>query len=242
VRRPRRALRAAAAGLAALAGCSGAPGLPAPATEQARDIADLWRIFVVAAAAVAAVVYLLIGFSVVRFRARGREGLPPQFRQHLPLEVLYTAIPLVLVAALFVLTVRTESRVERLAARPDLTVRVTGFTWSWRFDYEGTGLSVVGTPDAPPELVLPTRRTIRFELASPDVVHSFFVPAFHFKRDVIPGFPNRFDVVLPLPGTWGGACAEFCGLDHARMTFRLRALPPEEFEAWLAARRSGAGG
>jgi cytochrome c oxidase subunit 2 len=93
---------------------------------------------------------------------------------------------------------------------------------------------VVGTPDDPPEAVLPTGGPVRVVLTSPDVIHSFYVPEFLFKRDAIPGRTTSFDLTIERPGIYRGRCAEFCGLDHWRMRFTIRAVSPTEFEAWLA--------
>ncbi|MGB0114020.1 MAG: hypothetical protein WBP59_12425, partial [Ilumatobacteraceae bacterium] len=120
---------------------------------------------------------------------------------------------------------------------PDLVVHVTAYQWSWEFEYPESGVVIVDSSDvADPELVLPASSTIRFDLESVDVVHSFWLTAFRFKRDMIPGSPSNFRV--DMDGTTGyfpnaGVCAEFCGLDHARMRFSVRVLPPDEFDAWL---------
>jgi len=82
--------------------------------------------------------------------------------------------------------------------------------------------------------VLPTDRTIQFELISNDVVHSFWVPRFVTKRDLTPGITTRLEVSVDEPGEWTGVCSEFCGLDHWKMNFVVRAVPPDEFDAWVA--------
>jgi cytochrome c oxidase subunit 2 len=182
----------------------------------------------------------LILWATIRYRRRpGDDDLPPQFREHLGLEIAYTLIPILIVVGLFVLTYRTETTVEDLVAAPAATVRVEAFNWSWRFTYEDSGATVFGTPDDPPEAVLPVGRPVRFLLTSPDVIHSFFVPDFLFKRDAIPGRTTMFDLTIDRPGTYQGRCAEFCGLDHWRMRFTIRAVPPAEFEAWLAEQAAG---
>lgn len=215
-------------------------GAPEGGTEEGRRISDLWAVFFVAGLAVASIVIGLILWSVIRYRKRGDE-LPPQFRLHVPVEITYIVIPVVIVAFLFALTFDTEVDVERLARDPDVTVDVRGFTWSWRFDYRDQGVTVIGTPQQPPELVLPVGRTVRIVLTSGDVIHAFYVPGFLFKRDAIPGRVTEFDLVPQEEGEFRGFCAEFCGLDHARMTFTLRTVSPEEFEAWLEASRAAEG-
>ena len=114
---------------------------------------------------------------------------------------------------------------------------VTGLQWGWRFQYPESDVTVVGDAHHPPTLVLPAGRTIGFDLVSVDVIHSFYVPAFLDKRDVVPGEENRVDVTTTRPGRFSGLCAEFCGLDHARMGFTVDVVPPSEFEAWLVAQR-----
>jgi cytochrome c oxidase subunit 2 len=215
-----------------LASCGGLGG----ATSQGREIEGVWVVFLWAGAGVAAIVYGLIIWSIVRYRRRrgDDEDLPPQFRQSVPVEILYTVLPLLIVGGLFVLTYRAETTVEGRDPEPGATVGVEAYDWSWRFTYEGTGVSVFGTPDDPPEAVLPVGETVRIRLTSADVIHAFFVPDFLFKRDAIPGRTTTFDLSIEEPGRYRGQCAEFCGLDHWRMRFTIRAVPPEEFDRWLA--------
>jgi cytochrome c oxidase subunit II len=216
---------------ALLAGC----GRLDAATTQGREIGGLWQVVLWAGIGVAAVVYTLIIWATIRYRRRpDEEDLPPQFRANIPLEVVYTLVPILIVAALFVLTYRTETAVEDLDSEPPTTVAVEAFNWSWRFTYEGTDVSIAGTPDAPPEAVLPVGETVRIRLTASDVIHSFYLPDFLFKRDAIPGRTTEFDLTLDEPGVYRGQCAEFCGLDHWRMRFTIRAVPRAEFEAWLA--------
>jgi cytochrome c oxidase subunit 2 len=139
-----------------------------------------------------------------------------------------------IVASLFVVTYRAETTVEGLDPEPATTVSVEAFNWSWRFTYEGTPVSISGTPDNPPQAVLPVGETVRIRLTAADVIHSFYLPDFLFKRDAIPGRTTEFDLTLDEPGVYRGQCAEFCGLDHWRMRFTIRAVPRSEFDAWLA--------
>jgi cytochrome c oxidase subunit 2 len=193
-------------------------------------------VFFVAALAVGGVVSALILWSVIRYRRR-EGGRSAQFRDNLPLEITYTVIPIAIVTALFVLTFRVENRVSRLSdpgapEAPVATIEVTAFNWSWRFDY-GNGVVVTGTPDDPPEMVVPVGEPVRIVLTSEDVVHAFYVRDFLFKRDATPGLVQRFDFLVDREGIYEGQCAEFCGLDHARMRFTVRAVSPAEFSTWL---------
>ena len=220
---------------AVLGGCAGGPdfGAPEPASRQGDDVLELWRGSVVAALAVGALVWGLIVWSCVRYRRRS-DDLPSQTPENIPLEVTYVAIPLLVVAALFGFTMVTQDRVTALADDPDLVVEVTGFQWSWEFTYPTQGVEVVSDGDVPPRLVLPVGATVRFELESTDVNHSFWVPEFLVKRDLIQGVDNAVDVDVERAGEWTGRCAEFCGLDHWRMGFTVRVVEPDEFDAWVA--------
>lgn len=215
--------------------------LPTPRSTEARAIATLWDQFIVAAILVGGLVWTLITLALLRYRRRpGDENrVPPQIGHITWLEVLWTAVPIVTILVLFGLTLSTLSKVDAQAATP-VTVDVTAFRWSWRFDYEGSGVSVIGGPETQPEMVVPIGEPIRINLNAVDVDHSFFVPAFLFKRDAIPGKPNAFDITITDPGTYSGQCAEFCGVFHARMTLTVRAVTRPEFDAWIAQQQSGA--
>lgn len=230
--------RAAAIGLVSavlLAGCSGRFGVPEPASEQGSEVLDLWRVLFLVAAALGALVVGLLVWVVLRYRRpKGATGLPAQRRENLPLEILYTAVPLVVVAVVFGLTLRAQGPVNRLSRTPALRVEVTGFQWGWRFRYPAQRVTVVGDSNTPPTLVLPVGQTTRLRLGSPDVVHSFFVPAFLVKRDAIPGMDNDIDVRPTRVGRFGGSCGEFCGLDHGRMTFDVEVVEVQQFQQWAA--------
>ena len=234
--RPARSVAKRAAGglvlMAMLTAC-GRFGAPRGGTEQARDISDLYGLMFSAAIAVAAVVYGLILWSLWRYRRRN-DDLPPQFRKHIPLEVLYTIVPVLVVGWLFVATIRTENPIDDLKPGPDLVLNVTGFQWQWKFEYPDHGVSITGGPDRPPEIWLPIGERVRITLRAPDVIHSFYVPEFLFKRDAIPGTVNEFDFVVEEEGVFRGECAEYCGLEHSQMIFTIRGAPPAEFEDWIA--------
>lgn len=226
-------------GLAVLvAGC-----LPAARTTQAQAISTLWTQFIVAAAIVGGLVWTLITIAIVRYRRRaGDENrLPPQIGHITWLEVVWTSLPILTILLLFGMTLSTLGKVDALAAAPPVTVNVTAFRWQWRFDYAGTNVSVVGGPETQPEMVVPVGEPVHIVLTSADVDHSFYVPAFLFKRDAIPGRTNQFDLTITDPGTYSGQCAEFCGVFHDRMTLTVRAVTRPEFDAWLS-RQSAASG
>lgn len=239
VRRPKAVLILPVLALLAVPACSSRFGAPDPSSRQAGDVVELWRLFVGASLVVGGIVIGLIVFSMARYRGR-KPGEPAAFNKHIPLEIVYTAIPVLIVAGLFYATFGVERTVDSTSATPSITVEVTAFDWSWRFAYAGTNVVITGHTGAPPTLVLPEGRTVRIELRSADVIHSFFVPDLLFKRDAIPGRTNVFQFVPDRPGTFLGECAEFCGLNHAEMTFDVRVLPGAEFDAWLAQREAAA--
>lgn len=205
-------------------------------TNQAPRILSLWQGSWIAALAVGLVVWGLIVWSVIFHRRRhGSTDLPPQTRYNLPIEVLYTVVPFIMVAVFFYFTARDEERIMRVSSNPDHRITVTGVQWSWQFTYTSDGgAQTTGTPGRPPTLVLPEGESVQFRLLSDDVIHSFWVPAFLFKMDVIPGRPNTFEIVPEQQGTFKGKCAELCGQDHARMLFNVRVVSPEEYDTYVA--------
>ena len=207
---------------------------PEPITSQGEQVSDLYTIFSVIAAVIFVVVAGLIGWSLIRYRARpGDDELPPQFHTNLKLEITWFAIPQAIVIGLFIATAFVLVDVNDEADDPAVTVDVEAFQWGWRFGYGGTDVSIIGIPQDPAEIVLPVNEPITFVLNSNDVVHAFYIPKFLNKRDVIPGKENRFSVTIQEEGTYQGFCAEFCGLLHDRMPFTVQAVSSASFESWL---------
>lgn len=236
---------AAFAGALLLTGCSSRGGVPDPASRQGEDVLDLWRILLGAGIAVGALVVGLVLWTVLRYRrpkAAAADDLPKQTDANIPIEVFYTVVPLIIVAVLFGLTMRTQNRVTKESESPDLAVEVTGFQWGWRFRYPAQGVTITGDANTPPTLVLPVGANVRLRLVAADVVHSFFVPAFLVKKDLIPGVDNSLEIRPSEPGRYPAVCAEFCGLDHWRMTFDVEVVTPEAFQAFVADQQPVPGG
>jgi cytochrome c oxidase subunit 2 len=224
----------------ALTACDTTFGQKSGVTKQSHGMSDLWRAGMIAAIIVGSLVVSLTVWCMVRYRRRGRDDVPDQRQYHIPLEIAYTAIPVVIVLVFFGFSWAVQNNVDALKAHPDVTVDVQGFQWQWRFHYREANVTVVGVPDKTPVMVVPVGKTIRLVLTSHDVIHSFYVPQFLFKRDVVPGLTNRFDITPDTTGTFRGYCAEFCGLDHARMTFAVRVLSPADYRSWIARHRGAA--
>ncbi len=235
------------------AGC-----LPQSATAQSRGIADLYVLFLAIGGVVMAVVYGPLTWSILRHRRRD-DTLPDQVRGNARLEFVWTAVPAVTVVALFVMTVIALARADAAptpetetggggaqpgaqggtqgAAGP-IALAVEAFRWGWTFSYPNEGVTVSGVTGSTPEVVVPVGQPVQVTLTAADVEHAFYVPAFLFKRDAVPGRPSSFYLTVERPGYYGGQCAEFCGTYHSQMPFAVRAVPPAEFAAWVASQRS----
>ncbi|HEY1177949.1 MAG TPA: cytochrome c oxidase subunit II [Phytomonospora sp.] len=218
---------------------------PSPQSEQ---MFDLWIYSAIAALAVGVFVWGLIFWCIIRYRKKG-EDLPPQTRYNLPMELLFTVTPFIVIAVLFYYTAIIQSNVTKVDEDPDQTIQVTAFTWNWGFSYPGTdtdpnregeqNVITTGTSDIIPILVVPTDQNILFLEDSADVIHSFWVPDLLFKRDVIPGVTNKFQVTITEPGPYVGRCAELCGTYHSMMNFEVRAVPLADYNAYLQHRIDG---
>lgn len=246
----RTGLRLAAMSLSALlvtAGCSAeqlSTGfLPADrdTTNQTKRVIELWNGSWIAALAVGAVVWGLIIWSIAAYRRRKDEtGLPPQVRYNVPLEILYTVVPIVMVAVLFYFTARDQSDIEARNPNPDVKVQVIGKQWAWDFNYTDEDVyetsqqvPLDGTQAVEseiPTLYLPVDQSVEIRLNARDVIHSFWVPAFLYKKDLIPGRTNWFTVTPTKEGVYKGKCAELCGEYHSEMLFNVEVVSQERFD------------
>lgn len=193
-----------------------------------------WYIFIAAGIFVGLYVYGCIAWCLIRYRRRANRA-PEQFSGNTPLELLYVVLPLLVVGGLFGVTYAIEMPIDRVVANPANKIAVSAYRWSWRFSYPN-GIDRFGTPAAPPTLYLPEGEASEIDLTSADVTHSFWVPAFLFKRDAIPGMTNVFDLTPTRTGRFLGRCANFCGLDHALMTFTLVVVPRSAYDRFVASR------
>ncbi|MFY9220267.1 MAG: aa3-type cytochrome oxidase subunit II [Actinomycetes bacterium] len=212
--------------------------LPEPSTAEGPIVQNLWNGSWIAAWIVGVITWGLMIFAAVAYRRRKNAGVPVQTRYNIPLEALYTIVPLIMILGLFVFTVRDQTELIAVEDDQQQTVNVVGFRWSWTFNYLDEDVYEVGTPGVPPTLVLPVDEKIQFELSSPDVIHSFWVPNWLFKMDVIPGKVNVFQVTPNKTGTFVGRCAELCGVDHARMLFNVDVVERAEYDEYIASLRA----
>jgi cytochrome c oxidase subunit 2 len=242
VRRPPGAWRLVAAAVAALAaaGCD-LPGFgaPDPKAEQGEGIFSLWQGFFLTATAVGALVWGLLIYVLLRFRRRD-ETIPRQNPYNVPIEILYTVAPIVVVAILFGFSVATEDEATKVDPDPVAHIDVIGFQWSWQFVYTDEDVTITGEPGEGPEMVVPVGEPVVLRLVSADVNHSFWVPDFLSKRDLIPGVDNEITVTPTETGSYVGRCAEYCGLDHWRMNYTVRVVSADEYAAWLEDQQAAA--
>jgi cytochrome c oxidase subunit 2 len=227
-----------------LGGCR-VPGFsfPQPADRQGQRAASLWGATELVALAVGVLVWGLIAFVVLRYRHRrgtSTDAVPSQRAYNVPLEVLYTTVPLVIVAGLFIVTTAAQGQINAVSSHPDVRVEVTAFQWGWRFHYPIGDVTTV-SGGSPPLLVLPLGKTVEIDLSATDVVHAFYVPGFLFQRAAVPGSPTRFDLDPTRLGMFRGQCATFCGLRHYEMLFNVRVVTPDQFDQWLASGGSQGG-
>lgn len=223
-------------------------GWPSGITPQAERMRELWTWSAVAALAVGVVVWGLMLWPAVFHRKKSDE-MPKQTQYNLPLEIIYTGIPFIMILVLFYFTVGAQNFVQNEAEDPDVSVDVVAFQWNWEFRYpdeqvEATQspVSTVGSSEEIPLLVVPAQRVVEYRISSRDVLHSFFVPDFLFKRDMFPrpeknNTDNSFQTTIDQPGAFVGRCAELCGSYHSMMNFELRALPAEQYDEYIELRK-----
>lgn len=214
-------------------------GLPVAGSDRSQSMWELWLGGWIAVLVVFVLVFGLIVFAMVRYRRRSDDEVPVQIRYNLPIEALYTFAPVIIVAVFFFHTVTSQNEMLKKVDNPDHTIEVIGSKWQWGFNYleesavAGDSVFEVGTPEDPTELWLPVDESVRFNLKSPDVIHSFWVPEFYFKLDVVPGRVNSFDMTPTREGVFTGRCAELCGLYHSRMIFKVHVVSRADYDDHL---------
>jgi cytochrome c oxidase subunit 2 len=244
------------AGVALLSGCTANEAfffdLPEPATAEAPIIQNLWNGSWIAAWGVGIVTWGLMIWAIVAYRRRRINEVPEQTKYNVPIEMLYTIVPLIMILGLFWFTAKDQSEILTMSDDQSQTVNVVGFRWSWAFNYLDEDVYSLGMPSDSqmisqdpaiaelqmPVLVLPVDEKVRFELTSPDVIHSFWVPSFLFKMDIIPGKTNAFELTPDKIGTFAGKCAELCGTYHSQMLFNVKVVDRAEFNTYMAELRA----
>jgi cytochrome c oxidase subunit 2 len=232
----------------ALTGCQGKLSngfLPDAVSDSGVRVTHLWVGSWIAVLAVGVITWGLMIYAAVRFRKRkGDDTLPVQLRYNIPVEILYTVIPIFMVAVFFYYTARDEAILTDTSKKPDVTISVVAKQWTWDFNYvdsdvyeTGVHTPLDGKPGARehmPVLYLPINKRVEFVLNSRDVIHSFWVPAFMTKLDMLPGKTNKFQIVTEQEGEFQGKCAELCGAYHSQMLFMVKIVSQEEYDKQMA--------
>lgn len=199
-----------------------------PRGDFARIADDLLDTTVKWAVLVFVLVEGVLVYSIFRFRGKPGDTEPHQIHGNTTVEIVWTIIPALILAAIAVPTVRAIFQTNATPKKDALTIEVVGHQWWWEFRYPEYNLTTAN------ELHIPRDRTVSLRMGSADVIHSFWVPQFAAKRDVFANRETRMWFKAEAEGEYPGECAEFCGIQHARMGYRIRAQKPEEFQAWVA--------
>jgi cytochrome c oxidase subunit II len=216
-----------------LAGCGAGPSALDPQGPGAARIADLWWLLLGLGGAVFIVVMAFLMYALFH---RRREGHADNSMQNGSRIVLYAGIisPAVILIVVFGFTVATLNAISTPDIPEEYTVHVIGRQWWWEVRYPHHQIETAN------EIHIPAGQPVRIVLSSDDVIHSFWVPELHGKLDLVPGMTNEFWLQADQPGVYLGECAEFCGIQHAKMRFLVIAEPREEFAAWAEAQRQPA--
>lgn len=196
---------------------------------------------------------LMIWAMVVYRRRKGQTGLPVQLRYNMPIEIFFTIVPFILIIGFFAITARDEAIIEERFAKPEVTIQAFGKQWAWDFNYVNDNVYTSGiqvqpdtSPGAPqgsikadsiPTLVLPVGKQVEIQLEARDVIHSFWVIDFLYKKDMIPGKTNYMSIIPERVGTYMGKCAELCGEYHSQMLFQVKVVTQAEYDAYIASLR-----
>ncbi|NKX50435.1 cytochrome c oxidase subunit II, partial [Arthrobacter deserti] len=219
-------------------------------TSNTDPLIDLWVNSWIAALAVGILTWGLILWCIVAYRRRkGDEGFPRQLSYNLPIEIFYTAIPLVMVLVFFYFTDKEQTALTTRTDDPDVVVDVRGKQWAWDFNYVkqnkysiGEQAHMTGEPGIPetlPTLYLPVNQSVELQLNTRDVNHSFWVPAFLQKMDLIAGKTNYINFTPQREGIYDGKCAELCGEYHAEMLSRVAVVSEAEYNAQMEQLQDG---
>ena len=220
-------------------------------TDISENVYQLHMTIFIICCVIGVVVFAVMFWALLKHR-KSKGVTPATFHESTKVEILWTAIPFVILIAMAVPATKTLIAMED-TTKADITIKVTGSQWKWHYEYMGHDVgfySLLSTPqeqiknaqnkgdnyllEVDKPLVIPTNQKVRFLMTSDDVIHSWWVPDFAVKKDANPGFINEAWTRVNEPGTYRGQCAELCGKDHGFMPVVVEAKPPEEFDAWLA--------
>lgn len=241
-----------------LAGCTTAelngylPGFEEGAdatTNQTERVSSLWVNSWIVLLAVGVITWALMAWAAIAYRRRkGQTGLPVQMRYNMPIEIFYTIVPLMLVLGMFFFTARDQEAIETQWDDPDVEITAIAKQWAWDFQYDAESdddtvwtMGIQAQPDAEgnidqaqlPTLVLPVDQKVTIKLQSRDVIHSFWIIDFLYKKDMYIGKDNSWSFIPTRVGEYNGKCAELCGEYHSMMLFNVKVVEQDEYDAYL---------
>lgn len=223
-----------------------------PATNHTEMISGLWVNSWIVLLVVGIITWALMGWAAIAYRRRkGQTGLPVQLRYNMPIEIFYTIVPFILVLGFFAFTARDQAIIETQYDDPDVSITAIGKQWAWDFQYNGDEednsdavwtMGIQAQPDKDgnidqeqlPTLYLPVDQTVKIKLQSRDVIHSFWIVDFLYKKDMYIGKDNYWSFTPTREGTYAGRCAELCGEYHSMMLFTVQVVSADEYEDYLA--------
>ena len=224
-----------------------------PATNRTDMVAGLWVNSWIVLLAVGVITWGLMGWAAIAYRRRkGQMGLPVQLRYNMPIEIFYTIVPLILVIGFFAFTARDQTILETQYDEPDVSITAIGKQWAWDFQYDGEsdddtvwtmGVQAQSAANGDrdeaelPTLYLPVDQTVKIKLQSRDVIHSFWIIDFLYKKDMYIGKDNYWSFTPTREGTYAGKCAELCGEYHSAMLFNVNVVSEDEYEDYLESLR-----
>jgi cytochrome c oxidase subunit 2 len=244
------ALIGASIGSAILSGCSlksndiSGMGYPKNVTSVNDISLSLWQGAWIAAGVVGVFTLILILWPAIFHRKNDEKKgeFPKQTQYNIPIEVLYTVIPFIIVGVLFYFTAVKEEKIVKPKEAAQHEITVEGIQWSWQFGYPEAGKDAVvtGTPENPPTLYMPQGESVRFTITANDVVHGFWIPAFMIQKQNLPGVTNHLQFTANKLGTYPGRCNILCGRNHTQMIFKVKVVTPEQYQKYLDTFKVGA--
>lgn len=235
--------------------------IPQGVTELSQEIYGLHMLIFWVCVGIAVVVFGAMFYSVFAHR-KSKHPKPADFHDDLRVEIAWTVVPFVILVIMAIPAAGTLIKMDD-TRNAELSIKVTGYQWKWEYEYLGegvrffstlaadsnaarqlnSGIDVTKVPnylvDVDNALVVPVGKKIRFLITANDVIHAWWVPDIAVKKDAIPGYINEMWAKIEVPGTYRGVCAELCGRDHGFMPIVVKALPEDEYKAWLAQAKGG---
>lgn len=229
-------------------------------TPTSQEVYHLHMLVLIACVVIGILVFGAMFYAMFKFR-KSKGAVAAKFTHNATAETVWTVIPVLILVAMAWPATKTLVKMTD-TADAELTVKVTGYQWKWRYEYLGEDVKFMSSLarasdearqlgsgidpttvenyllDVDNPLVIPTDTKVRFVITADDVIHSWWVPALGWKQDAIPGFINEAWAKVEVPGTYRGQCAELCGKDHGFMPIVVIAKPRAEFDAWLAQQKA----